>query len=366
MRHVSNGLVAALLTLAGLAASAGPALSCTGIRLTAADGTVIYARTMESALDFQSNMIIVPRGQEYVGTKMENKQGLAWATKYVFVGPNVFGMPYVCDGLNEKGLAVGHFVFTDFAKYQEAEAVDAGRTIDCGEVGTYLLGTCQNVPEAIAALRAVRVIQAGVTPSQRAMNAYHYYIHDAEGRRAVLEYVDGQLRVHDNPLGVVTNSPSFDWHMTNLRNYIHLSPDNAAPVTLSNVTLSAVGQGTGLLGLPGDFTPPSRFVRAVTYTHAAFPSATAAECVEKAFHILNQFDLPAGAIRSLENGKPSHEFTNWTTASDMKHRRYYFHTFQSRRIRVVDFDKVDLTAKNVKTIPMRTSEVFEDVTTTAK
>jgi choloylglycine hydrolase len=366
VRRVQNLVAIGFLVLAGMATAAQTASACTGIRLTAADGTVIYARTMESALDFQSNMIIVPRGKEYSGMLMEKMSGLAWTTKYVFVGPNVFGMPYVCDGLNEKGLAVGHFVFTNFATYQKREAGDAGRTIDCAEVGTFLLGTCQSVPAAIAALQSVRVIQAGITPEQRAANAYHYYLHDAEGRSAVLEYVDGQLKVHDNPLGVVTNSPTFDWHMTNLRSYIHLNPENATPVTFSNVKISSLGQGTGLLGLPGDFTPPARFVRAVTFTHAAFPSATAGECVEKAFHLLNQFDLPAGAIRSHEGGKLSYEFTNWTTAADMKHRRYYFHTFQSRRIRVVDFEQVDLTAKAIKAIPMRVPEVFEDVTAAAK
>jgi choloylglycine hydrolase len=364
MKNAPHYLIAVIVAFASLAAH--PAFACTGIRLTAGDGTVIYARTMESALDFQSNMIIVPRGKEYVGTLMEKTSGLAWATKYVFVGPNVFGMPYVCDGLNEKGLAVGHFVFTGFAQYQKAEAGDAGRAIDCAEVGTFLLGTCQNVPEAITALQSVRVIQAGTTPAQRAANAYHYYIHDAKGRCAVLEYVDGQLRVHDNPLGVVTNAPAFDWHMTNLRNYIHLCPENATPVTLSNVKISALGQGTGLLGLPGDFTPPARFIRAVTFTQAALPSATGTECVEKAFHLLNQFDIPAGAVRAHENGKLSYESTLWTTAADMKHGRYYFHTFQSRRARVVDFEKVDLAAKAVKMIPMRNPEEFEDVTATAK
>jgi choloylglycine hydrolase len=365
MKRTANYLIAALVLL-GVAAVAFPASACTGIRLTAADGTVIYARTMESALDFQSNMIIVPRGTEYIGTKAENTPGLHWTTKYAFVGPNVFGMPYISDGMNEKGFAVGHFVFTDFAKYQTADPKDLGHTIDCAEVGTYLLSTAADVPEAVASLKAVRVIQAGTTPRERAMHAYHYFIHDAKGRCAVLEYTDGQLKVHENPLGIVTNSPSFDWHLTNLRNYIHLNPEDASAVNVAGVTLSEFAHGTGLLGLPGDFTPPSRFIRALTFKQTALPAATAEDCVEKAFHLLNQFDIPFGAVRSHENGKPTYEFTNWTTAADMKHLRYYFHTFQSRRIRVVDLHKVDLEAKEVKTIPMRLPEVFEDVSAAAK
>jgi choloylglycine hydrolase len=126
------------------------------------------------------------------------------------------------------------------------------------------------------------------------------------------------------------------------------------------------GHGTGLLGLPGDFTPPSRFVRALTFKQAALPAATAEECVQQAFHLLNQFDIPLGAVRAHENGKPICEFTNWTTAADMQHGRYYFHTFQSRRIRVVDLSKIDVAAKGVKTIPMREAEVIEDVTGRAK
>lgn len=366
MRIALRCLIAVILVFVGMTVVTQRAYACTGIRLTAADGTVIYARTMESALDFQSNMIIVPRGKEYVGTLMEKTPGLRWATKHAFVGPNVFGMPYIADGMNEKGLAVGHFVFTHFAKYQKADARDASRSIDSCEVGTFLLGTCGNVPEAVAALRAIRVIPAGTTPQERELNCFHYFLHDAAGRCAVLEYVDGHLNVHENSPGVITNSPTFDWHLTNLRNYIRLTPEDAAPPSVANTTWSAVGHGTGLVGLPGDFTPPSRFIRAVAFTRAAFPSATAEECVQKAFHLLNQFDIPAGAVRSHENGKLSYEFTNWTTAADMKHLRYYFHTFQSRRIKVVDFGKIDLDAKDVKTIPMREPEVFEDVSTAAK
>jgi choloylglycine hydrolase len=366
MKRTLARLIGLGLVLGCMASAAGTASACTGITLRAADGTSVYARTMESALDFQSNMIIVPRGKEYAGTLMEKTPGLHWTTKYAFVGPNVFGMPYVADGLNEKGLAVGHFVFTDFAKYQESEPADAGRSIDCCEVGTFLLSTCRNVEEAIAVLREVRVIAAGTSAQERAMNAFHYFLHDASGRCAVLEYVDGRLNVHDDPLGVITNSPTFDWHLTNVRNYVHLTPADAAPVSLASATFSQFGHGTGLLGLPGDFTPPSRFIRALTFTQAAFPAANAHECVEKAFHLLNQFDIPAGAVRAVDNGKMTYEFTNWTTAADMKHRRYYFHTFQSRRIRVVDLHKIDPAAKDVKTIPMREPEVFEDVTASAK
>jgi choloylglycine hydrolase len=335
------------------------------VRLTATDGTVIYARTMESAVDFLSNLIIVPRGKPYVGLLAEKTAGLKWTTKFGFVGPNAFGLPYICDGLNEQGLAVGHFVFTGFAQYQ-ARPADTSRSIDCAEVGTFLLGTCRDVPEAVKTLRSVCVVQAGSTPGELAAHRYHYFVHDAQGRCAVIEYVAGQMHVHDNPLGVLTNSPPFDWHLINLRNYVHLEAENAAPRQLGHLVFSGFGQGTGLIGLPGDFTPPSRFIRAVTFTQAALPAANGEDCVRQVFHLLNQFDIPLGAVRAHENGKPSLECTRWTTASDMQHGRYYYHTYQSRRTRVVDLGKLDFGGTAVKTIPMREPEVIEDVTTQAK
>jgi choloylglycine hydrolase len=366
MKTMSHLLIVVFVILVGLALWILPASACTGIRLTSQDGGVIYARTLEDAIDFQSNMIIVPHGKEYVGTGPDNKPGLHWTTNYGFVGPNALGQPYVCDGMNEKGLAIGNFQFTSFVKFQKITPEDANRVIASYEVATFLLGTCSTLQEAIAALRNVRVCEVGTTAQDHAMGDFHYFIHDAGGQCAVLEYIDGNLNVHDNPLGVVTNSPPFDWHLTNLRNYLHLDVNNAAPVSLSGMTFTAFAQGTGLLGMPGDFTPPSRFVRAVTYTQASFPSATAYDGVLQAFHLLNQFDIPPGAVRVNDDGKLRYECTRWTTAADLKNLRYYFNTFQSRRLRVVDLKKADFNAKDIKTISMRDEEVIEDVTSKAK
>ncbi len=182
----------------------------------------------------------------------------------------------------------------------------------------------------------------------------------------MIEYVAGRMHVYDNPLGVITNSPAFDWHLTNLRNYIHLSPNNAPPEMMSGEKFSGFGQGTGMWGLPGDFTPPSRFVRAVAFTQAAPPTDTAEQCLWQAFHLLNQFDLPLGAIRGVDNGKTVNDYTNWTTAADLIHRHYYFHTYLDRRVKMIDFNKVDLDAKDLKIISMKEPETAQDVSETAK
>ncbi len=119
-------------------------------------------------------------------------------------------------------------------------------------------------------------------------------------------------------------------------------------------------------GLPGDFTPPSRFVRAAVFSTSALPVPSARAGVLQAFHILNGFDIPKGSTRQDEHGKTVSEFTLWTTSSDLTNLRYYFHTFESRRIRMIDLKLLDFDAKSVQTIPIASEEVIDDVTRTAR
>ncbi len=182
----------------------------------------------------------------------------------------------------------------------------------------------------------------------------------------MLEHIDGQLVVHANPLGVITNSPSFDWHLTNLRNYINLSVTNVPPVELTGEALRSFGQGTGMLGLPGDFSPPSRFVCAVAFSQSAVPSETAGDGVLQAFHILNQFDIPRGVSRGVEDGKELIDYTLWTGACDLTNLRYHFRTFDDSRIRMIDLESLDLDSRDVKTFSMGGQETIEDLSRQAE
>jgi len=116
--------------------------------------------------------------------------------------------------------------------------------------------------------------------------------------------------------------------------------------------------------LPGDFTPPSRFVRAVAFSKTAIPSDTAQQSVEQAFHILNDFDIPLGAVREIVDGRMIPEYTTWTAASDLKNLRWHFRTFADQTIRSVDL-KAALAAAGgkVRTIPMGSQQPIIDVST---
>lgn len=347
-----------------LSSAVQPVQACTGIRLIAADGTVVHARTMEFAIDIHSDVMMVPRGYARAGTTPDGKEGLKWKAKYASVGLNGVGLPVLFDGLNEKGLAAGTFYFPTSAGYMPYSAADAGKTIAQWEVGSWILENFASVEEVKANIGNI-VVPAVVFGGWGFAPEAHYIVHDASGKTIVIEYVGGKLNVHDNPLGVFTNTPTFDWHMTNLRNYVNFSMSSAPPVQLGSVKLLPTGQGSGMLGLPGDFTPPSRFVRAVAFSQSVFEAKTGYDAILEAFHVLNQFDIPKGAAREHEkdeHGNILADYTIWTAASDLQAKRYYFRTYENSQIRMLDLMKMDVDGKDIVTISMKGDEVIKPLT----
>ena len=362
---MKNEIRKTLITAAAICSLlANAAQACTGIQLIAEDGTVVYARTMEFGNDIQSDVIMIPRGYARVGTTPDGKEGLKWKAKYASVGANGVGLPVLFDGLNEKGLAAGMFYFPTSAGYMPYTAADAGKTIAQWEVGSWILENFASVEEVKANIGNI-VVPAVVFCGWGFAPEAHYIVHDASGKSIVIEYVGGKLNVHDNPLGVLTNSPTFDWHMTNLRNYLNFSMTNAPPVQLGSVKLLPTGQGSGMLGLPGDFTPPSRFVRAVAFSQSVFKPKTGDDAVLEAFHVLNQFDIPKGAAREHEkdaHGNVLADYTLWTSANDLKAKRFYFRTYENSQIRMVDLMKMKLDAKDITKISMKGAESIRSLT----
>lgn len=356
------GLACTLVAAAAAVFGSSTACACTGITLRAKDGSVVYARTMEFGHDFNSQAIVVPRGYAFTGSAPAG-EGMSWSTKYALVGANGLQMPIVLDGMNEQGLTCGLFYFPGFAGYQEVTPADAPRTIAPWELPGWILSKFSNVEEVRAGLPEIRVAAVKL-PAWDMVPPAHFIVHDAAGNCLVIEYVNGQLNLFDNPIGVITNSPTFDWHLTNLRNYVNLSSANASPHELDGVKLEQFGQGSGMLGLPGDFTPPSRFVRAVAFSHAAIPGDTGPAAIEQAFHILDNFDIPYGTVRSPGAQQVEDEITEWTTASDTQARRFYFHTHGNRRVRMIDLTRMNLDAKEIVTLPMDQQPDVQDLTPT--
>jgi choloylglycine hydrolase len=315
---------------------------------------------MELGFPLSSNVIVIPAGTAMSGTLPDGKKGIAYTTRYAMAGANAVGQTVILDGLNDQGLSFGLFYFPGFAEYPDATADNAAHAMAPFEFGAWVLGNFATVDELKAGLQKAVVLNTpapgfGSSPS-------HYFVRDRSGKSIVIEPLGGTLKVFDAPLGVVTNAPAYDWHMTNLRNYLNLSVTGVPPLDIDGVKLSQLGQGAGMHGLPGDFTPPSRFVRAVAFTQSVLPSDTADGAVLSAFHILNQFDIPRGSVRDKTDGEI--ELTQWTTVSDTKNLRWYFKTYDDETIRVVDLKKaVDAAKGAIRTIKMESEQPIVDAST---
>jgi len=358
---------AAVLAVALVAAAAAPneTRGCTGITLKAEDGSAVFARTMElgGAL-VEWGLVVVPRGTSYVGSTPSGKPGLKWTATYAFAGANTFGLPHVADGVNEAGLATGAFMFAHYAEYQKVTERDAAKTLASFELATWILSNFATVAEVKDGLAQVKVAEVAFeAPGWGGGAPFHWLVVDESGAAAVVEYVAGELNIYDNPVGVITNAPTFDWHLTNLKSYVNLSPQDVPPLELAGLAVPQFGHGSGMHGLPGDFTPPSRFVRAAFLKSSVVPVKTADEAVVQAFHVLNQFDIPLGAVRGAgPAGQPIYEQTDWTSAADLTNRRYYIHTVDTRRIHMIDLTRAPLEGAAPINVPLPAEEVFEDLT----
>ncbi len=141
--------------------------------------------------------------------------------------------------------------------------------------------------------------------------------------------------------------------ITNLNNYVNLYPGAAPSQMLGALRLSPFGAGSGFLGIPGDITPPSRFVRAAFYQTSAPEQATAADAVTQCFHILNNFDIPIG-IETDRGGKPTDipSATQWTAVTDVKNRVIYYRTMYDSNIRAFDLRSIDFAAISYRSEPL--------------
>ena len=314
---------------------------CTSFRLDAVDGSVVVGRTMEFPNAMQTRITVLPRDFRGQGAGVDGP-GATWTATHGLIGMDVFGHPeMLTDGMNEVGLYAGLLYMPGSCDYTPAEGADPTRLISIVDSVAFLLGTCSTVQEATSAMATVTVWPYVFGPFGFAPPA-HLVLHDASGASAVVEWRDGQMVVFDNPIGVACNSPHLDWHLTNLRNYLGLSTRTPAPTTIAGVELTAMGQGPGLRGLPGDSGSPSRFVRAVAYTAGLRPIADGAGLERTALHVLNNFDIPWGLVR--EDDDPSNDdHTLWSSISNLSASRYTTRTYDDPVPRTVDLSAVDFT-----------------------
>jgi len=359
-----NNMFRMICAAAMLFASVPYADACTSIRIKTTDGLVFYARTLEGP-SYGSTISVIPKGTEYIGTLPDGKQeGARWTTKYGIVGMNAMNLPMIIDGINEKGLVVGNLMFPGFAEYQPFDPKLVSKTIADWEAVTWILSNFATVEEVRQGIQDILVCDE----SQSAVGKLplHIVVHDQSGSCIVIEYVKGERHIYDNPLGVMTNSPPFDWHLINLSNHINISATNVKALDIDDVKIAGIGQGSGMLGLPGDYTPPSRFVRMVALVSSSLPVTGTDAGLNLAMTIINNIDIAKGTVREPRGNETFYDTTNWTVVADLAGKKYYFRTYDNKDWRYVDVAKALSGAKGIMSIPIETPPEYIDVTTSAK
>lgn len=339
--------------------------ACTGLKLVADDGSVVHGRTLEFGIDVKTSAVVIPRGYEFTGTTPEGP-GLSYKTKYGAVGCIAYEDMSILDGINEKGLAIGVFYFPGFAGYSKITADNKAKALSPIEFSNWVLTQFATLEEVKAGLSNVVIAPTVYKDWGNEVPPFHYIVYDKDGKSLVIEPIDGKLVTYDNPLGVFTNSPTFDWHMTNLRNFINFKAENAAPLKIDGLVLTPFGQGSGMVGIPGDFTPPSRFVRAAIFSTTAIPPKNNQDAVFQVFHLLNQFDIPVGVARQTVDGVIYSDSTLITSVKNPQLLSYYFKTYDNQSISMVNLKKFDLDAKTIKRASTNGTERIIDITASLK
>jgi choloylglycine hydrolase len=317
--------------------------ACTAVNVVAKDGSVVAGRTMEWAFDMKWELISTPKGSsiQMAAPASMKLPATNLSTQYAFVGiaPGVLqGAPAFLEGQNEAGLAMSGNFLPGFTQYQAVTPQDT-KYVSVINFGGFVLGAFGSVKEARSELPKYKVwydpseVKGIPTPPW-----LHYVITDRSGDSIVVEFVKGQMVIHDNLAGVLTNSPTYDWHLNNVRNYVNLTSTVTPSVTINGTNVTELGQGGGTLGLPADYTPPSRFLRQTYLKQFAYKSNNSAEAIQLAGHLLNNVDIPTGVARSTDGKNVASDYTQWVNLKDLKNNRMKITNYANR----TNFIEIDL------------------------
>jgi len=323
--------------------------SCTIFRLKAKDGSLMVTRSMEFGVDLKYDIIVVPRNHKFTSPFINNKNGMSWNAKYGYLGIASFGLEYgVSDGINEKGLSIGALWFEPDMKYQDVTPADSNIALAQAMFTDWVLSNFASTDELKSGINKVKVFKYTNLVLKMAPTL-HYAVYDANGGSIVVEYENGQCNIYDNPLGIMTNAPRFPWQISNLRQYLNMKPETPSPIVVDDYTLYPTGHGSGMFGIPGDYTPPSRFVRLAMLTYYCDKQPDATSNLNLSQHIINTFDIPFGIIVDKDNtGKiTSEESTQWVTFRDLTNKIMYFRTYDNLTLRKINLSKLDFTNKTI-------------------
>lgn len=308
---------------------------CTGIRFTDTHGNMFFGRNLDWGCGYGEQVFVTPRNYQRPYAFDGPARG-----GYALIGTAIEaeGIPLYFDCGNEKGLAVAGLNFPGDGFCQYAEGPIEGKTnVAAYEFPLWVASEFASVDEAEKALQDTAIVGRAVN-AQWQVSKLHYLIGDAR-RSIVVEYRADGMHVYHDPVDVLTNQPTFDWQVENLRNYISLTNATPQPVRWREATLAPYGSGSGMRGIPGDYYSPSRFVRAA-YLNANYPQQeTEADNVSRLFHTLGGVSMVKGAALM---GDGTSEYTVYTGGFSAATGTYYFSTYENPAITAHSLAEADL------------------------
>ena len=305
-----------------------------------------FGRTLDYEVSFNEKVTITPRNFNFKFKRVADLTNHYAMIGMAFVSNDY---PLYYDAVNEKGLAMAGLNFVGNAYY--GKEVLEKENIAQFELIPYLLGKCSSVKEVRKLLNNINITDDSFSESLPTAQL-HWIISDS-CESITLEAVRDGLKVYDNPVGVLTNNPTFDKQMFNLNNYRHLSSKNLDNTFSDKLNLDVYSRGLGGLGLPGDLSSMSRFVRAAFVKMNSISKDSENESVSQFFHILDSVNQQRGCC-DLEGGK--FEITIYKSCCNTNKGIYYYTTYDNHQISAIDMYKEDLNNSLLIQYPLITNE----------
>lgn len=305
-----------------------------------------FGRTLDYEYSYKEEVTITPRNYEFKFRNVNNLTSHYAIIGMAFISDNY---PLYYDAVNEEGLAIAGLNFVGNAYYNERQLNK--ENIAQFELIPYLLGSCSSVKEVKKLLEKINITNEPFS-EELPLAQLHWIISDKEDC-ITLESVKEGLKIYDNPVGVLTNNPTFDKQLFNLNNYSGLSPKNKENTFNDKLNFDSYSRGLGALGLPGDLSSMSRFVRVAFVKMNSLSEENEIASVSQFFHILNSVDQQRGCC-DLGNNK--FEITIYTSCCNTDKGIYYYTTYNNHQITAVDMHKEDLNSSTLIHYPLITRE----------
>ncbi len=291
-----------------------------------------FGRNLDLEYSYNETVTITPRN-----FKFNFRNGKEMSNHYAMIGMAYVagGYPLYYDAINEKGVGMAGLNFPENADYKETE--EGKDNVAPFEFIPWVLSQTSNLNEVKELLKNINIANINFSDELPA-SPLHWIIADKEGSITVESVKDG-LKIYENPVGILTNNPTFDYHLTNLANYMNLSVEKAQNNFAKSIDLKPYSRGMGAMGLPGDLSSASRFVKATFTKMNSLSGDSESESISQFFQILYSVTQQRGCVHM---GNNQYEITIYSSCCNMDKGIYYYTTYENHQITGVDMYKEDL------------------------